>query len=200
MERANKQRCTWARTELSIVYHDEEWGVPVHDDRTLFEFLILEGAQAGLSWETILGKRAHYRKVFDGFDAERVARYDKRKRERLLRDPGIIRNRLKVESAVANARVFLAIQEEAGSFATHLWDFVDGEPIRNHWRTMRQVPAETPLSRMISKEWKRRGLRFVGSTIVYAFLQGVGVVNDHVVGCFRHDADRPSRGVRRRKA
>ncbi len=190
-----QQRCAWARTELSVAYHDEEWGVPVHDDRTLFEFLILEGAQAGLSWETILNKRAHYREVFDDFDPERVARYDARKRARLLADPGIIRNRLKVESAVSNARVFLEIQDEAGSFDAHLWDFVDGEPIRNRWRTMDEVPAETDLSRRIAKVWKKRGLRFVGSTIVYAYLQGVGVIDDHLVSCFRHGAS-----ARRRKA
>jgi DNA-3-methyladenine glycosylase I len=186
------QRCGWATTELSIPYHDEEWGTPVHDDRTLFEFLVLEGAQAGLSWETILKKRARYREVFDDFDPALVARYDARKRARLLKDAGIVRNRLKVESAVTNARIFLAIQEEAGSFANHLWDFVDGEPIQNHWRSMSEVPATTPLSDRISKEWKKRGLRFVGPTIVYAFLQGVGVVDDHLVSCFRHAA-RPRR-------
>jgi len=184
----DRERCAWARTELSIPYHDEEWGTPTHDDRTLFEFLILEGAQAGLSWETILKKRERYREVFDGFDPERVARYDKRKRERLLKDPGIIRNRLKVESAVTNARVFLELQAEHGSFDAYLWDFVDGVQVRNSWRSMSEVPATTPLSDRISREWKRHGLRFVGSTIVYAFLQATGVVDDHLVSCFRHGA------------
>jgi DNA-3-methyladenine glycosylase I len=192
---AARRRCDWARTELSIPYHDEEWGVPVHDDRTLFELLILEGAQAGLSWETILRKRARYREVFADFEPEAVARFDRRERERLLRDPGIVRNRLKVESAVTNARCFLDVQEECGSFAEHLWSFVDGVPVRNAWRRMADVPARTPLSDRISKEWKRRGFRFVGSTIVYAYLQGVGVVNDHLVSCFRYAA-----ASRRRKA
>lgn len=197
MKKAGKQRCGWAKSDLAIEYHDNEWGTPVHDDRTLFEFLILEGAQAGLSWETILQKRVHYRKVFDDFNAEKVARYDRRKQERLLQDPGIVRNRLKVESTVTNARVFLKIQSEFGSFAEHLWDFVDGIQVRNRWRSMSEVPARTPLSDRISKEWKQRGLRFVGSTIVYAYLQGVGVVDDHLVSCFRHEA---SAGGRRRKA
>ena len=162
--------------------------MPCRDDRALFELLILEGAQAGLSWETILRKRARYREVFAGFDPARVARFDARRRERLLRDPGIVRNRLKVESAVTNARAFLAIQEEHGSFAEHLWSFVDGRPVKNAWRSMSELPAQTPLSERISKEWKKRGLRFVGPTIVYAYLQAVGVVNDHLVGCFRRAA------------
>ncbi len=189
-----KTRCPWAVSDAAIEYHDKEWGVPVHDDRTLFEFLILEGAQAGLSWETVLQKRDRYREVFDGFDAQKVARYGKAKCARLLRDPGIIRNRLKVESSVTNARVFLALQQEFGSFDEYLWSFVDGIPIRNHWETRDQVPATTPLSDRISKCWKKRGFRFVGSTIVYAYLQGVGVVNDHLLSC-------PSYGApRRRKA
>lgn len=179
-------RCGWARSELAIAYHDEEWGVPVHDDRTLFEFLTLEGAQAGLSWETILGKRAHYVKVFAGFDPKRVARFSEARIARLLLDPGIVRNRLKVESTVSNARAFLDVQAEFGSFDRFLWDQVDGKPIRNRWRSLDQVPATTPLSDRLSKEWKRRGFRFVGPTIVYAFLQATGVVNDHVVSCFRH--------------
>ncbi len=183
---ATGRRCEWARKDIEVVYHDLEWGNPVHEERTLFEFLVLEGAQAGLSWETILRKRARYREVFDGFDPERVARYDTRKKARLLEDPGIIRNRLKVDAAVANARVFLAVQEEFGSFDEHLWSFVDGEPILNAWSSPREIPATTPLSDAISKEWKRRGFKFVGPTIVYAFLQAVGVVNDHEVSCFRY--------------
>ena len=189
-------RCEWAKNDLAIEYHDEEWGVPVHDDRTLFEFLILEGAQAGLSWDTILAKRARYREVFADFDPVRVARLTPARLERILLDPGIVRNRLKVESTVSNARVFLELQDEHGSFADYLWSFVDGTPIQNRWRSLREVPATTPLSDRISKEWKRRGLRFVGSTIVYAYLQGVGVVNDHVVSCFRHRQV----ATRRRKA
>ena len=189
------KRCGWARTPAEIPYHDEEWGEPVHDDRTLFEFLVLEGAQAGLSWETVLKKRERYREVFDDFDPERVARYTAAKKKRLLADAGIIRNRLKVDSAVSNARLFLEVQEEHGSFAKHLWSFVDGEPVVNRWRSWREVPARTELSDTISKAWKRRGFRFVGSTIVYAYLQAVGVVNDHELSCFRH----PSR-LRRRKA
>jgi len=187
-------RCAWARGDALVRYHDQEWGNPVHDDRRLFEFLVLEGAQAGLSWETILNKRERYREVFDGFDPERVARFDRRRRERLLRDPGIVRNRLKVESAVTNARAFLAVQEECGSFDEHLWAFVDGEPIVHARRGPRDVPATTPLSETISKEWKRRGFRFVGPTIVYAFLQAVGVVNDHELACWR------SPRARRRRA
>ncbi|HED66073.1 MAG TPA: DNA-3-methyladenine glycosylase I [Planctomycetes bacterium] len=190
-------RCGWAKSELAIRYHDEEWGTPVHDDRTLFEFLILEGAQAGLSWETVLQKRARYREVFDDFDPEKVARYTARKVERLLADPGIIRNRLKIASAITNARIFLDLQEEFGSFDAHLWDFVDGTPIRGRWKSLAEIPARTDLSDRISKEWKRRGLKFVGSTIVYAYLQGVGVVNDHIVTCFRHDRRETPR---RRKA
>jgi len=181
-------RCAWANNELSIRYHDEEWGVPVHDDRTLFEFLILEGAQAGLSWNTILNKRENYRKAFDGFDPARVARYDRRKVERLLRDPGIVRNKLKVASAVGNAKAFLRVQKEFGSFDRYVWQFVGGKPRVNSPESMKQVPARTPESDAMSKDLKKRGFRFVGSTICYAFMQAVGMVNDHVVDCFRYKA------------
>ena len=169
-----------------IRYHDEEWGVPVHDDHTLFEFLILEGAQAGLSWSTILNKRDHYRQAFDGFDPKRVARYDRRKLERLLRDPGIVRNKLKIASAVANAKIFLRVQKEFGSFDRYLWRFVDGHPRLNSPKSLKQVPARTADSDAISKDLKQRGFNFVGSTICYAFMQAVGMVDDHVVQCFRH--------------
>jgi len=179
-------RCGWARTALSIPYHDTEWGTPVHDDRTLFEFLILEGAQAGLSWETILAKRDAYRRAFDDFDAERVARYTSKKVERLLANPGIVRNRLKVDSAVSNARAFLEVRDEVGSFDSYVWRFVGGRPKVNRWRTMRDVPPSTPESEAMSKDLKRRGFRFVGTTICYAFMQATGMVNDHVVGCFRY--------------
>ena len=179
-------RCGWARTALSIPYHDTEWGTPVHDDRTLFEFLILEGAQAGLSWETILAKRDAYRRAFDDFDAERVARYTTKKVERLLANPGIVRNRLKVDSAVSNARAFLEVRDEVGSFDSYVWRFVGGRPKVNRWRTMRDVPPSTPESEAMSKDLKRRGFRFVGTTICYAFMQATGMVNDHVVDCFRY--------------
>jgi len=182
-------RCAWASNELSIRYHDEEWGVPVHDDRTLFEFLILEGAQAGLSWNTILNKRENYRKAFDGFDPARVARYDRRKIERLLRDPGIVRNKLKIASAVGNAKAFLQVQNKFGSFDVYIWQFVEGKPRVNSPKSMKQVPARTPESDAMSKDLKKRGFKFVGSTICYAFMQAVGMVNDHVVGCFRHPAE-----------
>ena len=177
------QRCPWAKNELSIRYHDEDWGVPLHDDRALFELLILEGAQAGLSWDTILKKRDAYRAAFDQFDAEAIARYDKRKVARLLADPGIVRNRLKVRAAVTNARAFLALRDERGSFGAYLWDWVDGVPVVNRPAQLGDVPASTPLSDRISKDLKRRGFTFVGSTIVYAFLQAVGVVDDHLVTC-----------------
>jgi DNA-3-methyladenine glycosylase I len=179
-------RCGWATGELSIRYHDEEWGVPVHDDRTLFEFLILEGAQAGLSWNTILNKRANYRQAFDGFDPQRVARYDRRKIDRLLRDSGIVRNKLKIVSATANARAFLKVQKEFGSFDRYIWRFVDGSPRQTSPNSLKRVPARTPDSDAISKDLKRRGFNFVGSTICYAFMQAVGMVNDHVVDCFRY--------------
>jgi DNA-3-methyladenine glycosylase I len=181
------RRCDWATTNLGIAYHDTEWGVPVHDDRRLFEFLILEGAQAGLSWETILRKREHYRRVFDRFDPAKIVRYDRRKVASLLSDAGIVRNRLKVESAITNARAFLAVQDEFKSFDDYLWRFVDGEPLRNRWRGIRDVPVTTPQSDALSRDLKSRGFRFVGSTICYAFMQAVGMVNDHTTNCFRHD-------------
>jgi DNA-3-methyladenine glycosylase I len=181
-------RCWWARREPEIAYHDQEWGVPVHDDRTLFEFLILEGAQAGLSWETVLRKREHYRRVFDGFDPAAVARYDAAKVAALLADPGIIRNRAKVAAAIQNARATLEVQNHAGSLDTYLWQFVDGRPRRNAWRTPDQVPARTPESDAMSKDLKHRGFAFVGSTICYALMQATGMVNDHLVTCPRHTA------------
>ncbi|HSY90857.1 MAG TPA: DNA-3-methyladenine glycosylase I [Candidatus Binatus sp.] len=182
-------RCQWASgDELTIRYHDEEWGVPVHDDRTLFEFLILEGAQAGLSWNTILNKRQNYRIAFDQFDVRRVAAYDRRKMQRLLKDPGIVRNRLKIASAVGNAKAFLRVAEEFGSFDRYIWRFVDGKPRVNSRKSPRQVPAKTAESDAMSKDLKARGFNFVGSTICYAFMQAVGVVNDHLVRCFRYEA------------
>jgi DNA-3-methyladenine glycosylase I len=184
-----RKRCAWCLgSQVYVRYHDEEWGVPVHDDRTLFEFLILEGAQAGLSWSTILNKRAHYRRAFDGFDAERIARYGPRRRAALLADPGIVRNRLKIEAAVANARAALAVRERHGSLDAYLWRFVDGRPIRNRWRRVTQVPARTAVSDSMSKDLRRAGFRFVGSTICYAFMQAVGMTNDHLLSCFRHAA------------
>ncbi len=179
-------RCSWARSPLSVVYHDEEWGVPVRDDRKLFEFLILEGAQAGLSWETILAKREHYRKVFDGFDPEKVARYGAARKRRLLADPGIVRNRAKVDAAVVNARCFLEVQDEFGSFARYVWAFVDGRPVQGRRRRPADVPAYSTVSDALAKDLKRRGFKFVGSTIMYAFMQAVGMANDHVAGCFRY--------------
>ena len=179
-------RCGWASNPLSIRYHDEEWGVPQHDDRVLFEFLLLEGAQAGLSWDTILQKRENYRAAFDGFDAARIARYDRRKTASLLLDPGIVRNRLKIASAVANAKAFLNLQKEFGSFDRYIWQFTGGKPRVNAWRSIHQVPARTPESDAMSKDLKTRGFNFVGSTICYAFMQAVGMVNDHRVECFRY--------------
>lgn len=180
-------RCAWAGNDpLYIAYHDSEWGVPVHDDRALFEFLILEGAQAGLSWITILRKREAYRAAFAGFDAAAVAAYDDAKLAELLANPGIVRNRLKIQSAVTNARAFLRVQEEFGSFDAYIWRFVDGRPRRNAWRALSEVPAETPESRALSKDLIRRGFRFVGPTIMYAHMQATGMVNDHVVDCFRY--------------
>ena len=179
-------RCSWASGELMIRYHDEDWGVPVHNDRTLFEFLILEGAQAGLSWSTILNKRENYRKAFDGFDPERVARYDRRKIDRLLLDPGIVRNKLKIASTIGNAKAFLQVQKEFGSFDRYIWQFVEGKPRVNSPKSMKQVPAQTSESDAMSKDLKARGFNFVGSTICYAFMQAVGLVNDHTVNCFRH--------------
>lgn len=179
-------RCPWAVGDGYIEYHDEEWGVPVHDERLLFEFLILEGAQAGLSWATILKKRENYRQAFDGFDPATVARYGLRKQRSLLADPGIVRNRLKIASAIANAKAFLAVQDEADSFDRYIWSFVGGQPRQNAWRSMKNVPARTAESDAMSKDLQRRGFRFVGSTICYAFMQAVGMVNDHLVECFRH--------------
>ncbi len=179
-------RCAWATGDpLLIAYHDEEWGVPVHDDRRLFEFLTLEGAQAGLSWMTILKKRAHYRRVFAGFDPDVVARFDSRRRARLMQDPGVVRNTMKIASTVTNARAILAIRDAFGSFDAYVWRFVDGVPIRHAWRTLRQVPAETPVSRAMSRDMRARGFSFVGPTICYAFMQAVGLANDHVAACFR---------------
>jgi DNA-3-methyladenine glycosylase I len=179
-------RCSWATNEFSIPYHDTEWGVPVHDDRLLFEFLVLEGAQAGLSWDTILRKRARYREVFDNFDPSVVARYGKRKADALLRDPGIVRNRLKIAAAIGNAQAFLITAEEFGSFDAYVWRFTGGRPHVNAWRTLKEVPARTPESDAMSKDLQRRGFRFVGSTICYAFMQAVGIVNDHLTDCFRY--------------
>jgi len=179
-------RCPWAGSDpLYIAYHDREWGAPVHDDRLLFEFLVLEGAQAGLSWATILKKRERYREVFDRFDPVKIARYDARRIEKLLGDPGIVRNRAKVESAVTNARALLAVAREFGSFDRYLWDFVGGRPQVNRFRRMGDLPAETSISRALSKDLRQRGFRFVGPTICYAYMQAVGMVNDHLVGCFR---------------
>jgi DNA-3-methyladenine glycosylase I len=182
-----KVRCGWCGTDpLYVAYHDTEWGVPVHDDRKLFEFLILEGAQAGLSWITILKKREAYRRAFAGFDAGKVARFGPRQVARLLADAGIVRNRLKIEAAINNARHFLAVQEEFGSFDEYVWRFVDGRPIINRWKTLKQVPASTPESDALSRDLKARGFKFVGSTICYAHMQATGMVNDHLAGCFRH--------------
>lgn len=179
-------RCTWAtRTPEELAYHDDEWGMPLHDDRRLFEFLVLEGAQAGLSWSTVLRKRARYRAVFDDFAPERVARYNEGKINALMNDPGIIRNRLKIQSAVANARAFLHIQEAFGSFDAYLWDYVDGQPIQNNWRDYTEAPASTSISTALSKDLRKRGFRFVGPTICYAYMQAVGLVNDHAVDCYR---------------
>ncbi len=179
-------RCSWPRTELDIRYHDEEWGVPVHDDRVLFELLILEGAQAGLSWSTILNKREHYRDALDGFDPERVARYTARKLARLLTNPGLVRNRLKIQSLPINARAFLATAEEFGSFDAYLWRYVNGRPMQTRRRALGDIPARTAESDAMSKDLLKRGFKFVGSTICYAYMQAVGLVNDHVVTCFRH--------------
>jgi DNA-3-methyladenine glycosylase I len=181
-----RRRCHWARGAPDIAYHDLEWGVPVRADRRLFELLLLEGAQAGLSWSTVLARRRGYCAAFAAFDPARVARFTKARVERLLRDPGIIRHRGKVESAITNARAFLAVQREHGSFAAYLWGFVDGRPIQNRWRLPRHVPAQTPVSQALSRDLKRRGFTFVGPTICYAFMQATGLVNDHLTSCFRH--------------
>jgi DNA-3-methyladenine glycosylase I len=179
------KRCDWARNELAIHYHDTEWGVPLHDDQRLFEFLILEGAQAGLSWDTVLAKRENYRAAFDNFDAGKIARYDEAKCEELMQNAGIIRNRLKIASAVRNAKCFLEVVEKEGSFDKYIWSFVGGKPIINAWEHLKQVPASTPVSDAMCKDLKKRGFNFVGSTIMYAFMQATGMVNDHLVSCFR---------------
>ena len=181
-------RCGWAQSALSIAYHDKEWGVPLHDDEGLFEFLILEGAQAGLSWDTILRKRENYRKAFDGFDVNKVARYTDKRLEKLLQNEGIIRNRLKVAAAVTNAKEFLKVQKEFGSFDKYIWAFIDGKPIVNKWKTTSQVPPTSAESDTISKDMKKRGFKFVGSTIIYAHMQATGMVNDHLTTCFRYKA------------
>jgi len=182
-----KDRCPWpSDNELMIKYHDTEWGVPLHDDRKLFELLMLDNAQAGLSWQTVLNKRENYRKAFDNFEAAKIARYDKRKIASLLKNPGIIRNRLKVESAVTNARAFLEIQKEFGSFDAYIWRFVNGAPIRNRCKKLKDIPVTSPESDAMSKDLKKRGFKFVGSTICYAFMQSAGLVNDHLTCCFRY--------------
>jgi DNA-3-methyladenine glycosylase I len=184
---ADTSRCSWCGSDpLYVTYHDEEWGVPVFDDRTLFEFLILEGAQAGLSWSTILKKRENYRRAFDNFDVAKVARYDGTKIAALLTDPGIVRNQLKIGAAVTNAQAFLKVQDEWGGFSDYIWSFIDGRPIQNSWRALSEIPATTPLAETISKDLKKRGFRFVGPTIVYAHMQATGMVNDHLVKCFRY--------------
>ena len=180
-------RCAWAKSPPNLAYHDKEWGVPVHSDRKLFEFLILEGAQAGLSWTTILNKRAHYRKVFDRFDPAKVARYRAPKLRQLLNDPGIVRNRLKIESAVRNAKAFLTVRDEFGTFNRYIWQFVGDEPKINAWRSLKAIPAKTKESDAMTKDLKQRGFNFVGSTICYAFMQATGMVNDHEVRCFRYN-------------
>jgi len=185
-DKTNLVRCRWANDEPNLSYHDEEWGVPVHDEKKWFEFLILEGAQAGLSWETVLRKRARYREMFDGFDPEKVARYDKKKVKVLLRDAGIIRNRLKINASIENAHAFLRVQEEFGSFDKYIWRFVDGQPRQNAWKTHKHVPAKTAQSDALSKDLRKRGFCFVGSTICYALMQATGMVNDHLVSCFRY--------------
>ena len=179
-------RCAWASNELNIAYHDREWGVPQHDDRVLFEFLVLEGAQAGLSWDIILRKRGNYRRAFDGFNPQKICRYDARKIRLLMGDEGIVRNQLKILSVVDNAKAFLEVQKEFGSFERYVWQFVQGKPKLNAWTSVRQVPARTTESDILSKDLKKRGFRFVGSTICYAFMQAVGMVNDHLVTCFRY--------------
>lgn len=186
MSPQEKNRCPWAKSDLYVQYHDAEWGVPAHDDRLLFEFLILEGAQAGLSWETILKKRENYRHAFDNFDATIIAKYGNKQRKGLLSNAGIVRNRLKIEAAIQNAKMFLAVQDEFGTFDEYIWGFVGDESKHNVWKTMKHVPAQTPESDAMSKDLKRRGFKFSGSTICYAFMQAVGMVNDHLVACFRH--------------
>jgi DNA-3-methyladenine glycosylase I len=186
MSKADLIRCRWASNPLAVEYHDNEWGTPVHDDRTLFEFLILEGAQAGLSWDTILQKRINYRKAFNNFDPKKVAKYDSKKQKTLLKNPGIIRNRLKIASAISNAKAFLAVQKEFGSFDKYIWQFTGGKPKVNSWKAGQRLPATTPESDAMCKDLKKRGFNFVGSTICYAFMQATGMVNDHAVECFRY--------------
>jgi DNA-3-methyladenine glycosylase I len=182
------KRCEWAnKSEIEMSYHDDEWGVPIHDDRSLFEFLVLEGAQAGLSWSTILRKREGYRKAFDNFDARKISRYPEAVVSRLLANPEIIRNRLKVNAIITNARAFLRVQEEFRGFDGYIWQFVNGRPIQNSWKKMTEIPSSSPASEAMSKDLRKRGFKFVGTTICYAFMQAVGMINDHVVGCFRHD-------------
>ena len=182
-----KNRCSWAGSDpLYIAYHDTEWGMPIHDDHRWFEFLLLEGAQAGLSWITILRKRHHYRKSFDNFNPKKIASYGDEQVKSLLANPGIIRNRLKIEAAIANASAFIEVQQEFGSFDDYIWRFVDGRPLRNRWKSVAEIPAKTRLSEVMSKELKGRGFKFVGPTICYAFMQATGLVNDHVIGCFRY--------------
>ncbi len=193
-----KTRCGWAVTDpLYILYHDEEWGVPVHDDRKLFEMLLLEGAQAGLSWITILRKRENYRKAFDRFDPKKIARYDRKKIQRLLADEGIVRNKLKISASIQNARAFIDVQKEFGSFDSYLWRFVHGKPIQNRWKSLKEIPPSTIESTALSKDLQQRGFRFVGPTICYAFMQAVGMVNDHITGCFRHREVRKNRASSR---
>ena len=180
----SRKRCTWPTNPLAIRYHDREWGVPVRNDRKLFEFLVLEGAQAGLSWDTILAKRENYRKAFDGFDPLKISRYTAKKKKSLMQDEGIIRNRLKIESAVVNAKCFLALKKEHGSFSAWVWEYVNGKPLQNRHRTAATIPARTEISDALSKDLKGRGFKFVGSTIMYAFMQATGMVNDHLLGCF----------------
>lgn len=183
------KRCDWGESENPLYrdYHDDEWCVPSHDDRYLFELLTLEGAQAGLSWSTIINKRENYKKAFDNFDWEKIAKYDEKKFEELITNPGIVRNKLKIRSTISNAQAYIKVREEFGSFAKYIWGFVDNQPIQNEWKTMREVPAVTPLAEKISKDLKKRGFRFVGPTIVYAYMQAIGLVNDHVIYCFKHE-------------
>ena len=204
MRADTKKRCPWpGEDRLSVIYHDEEWGVPVHDETKLFEFLVLDAAQAGLSWRTILHKRENYREAFDEFDPEKIARYDARRVERLLKNEGIVRNRLKIESAIANARAFFELKSEMGSFDRHLWSFVGGKTKVNAWKSPGEIPAQTSESLAMSKDLSRRGFRFVGPTICYAFMQAAGLVNDHLIDCFRYRAlagpPPPSRSPRRHR-
>ncbi len=194
------QRCPWPKSDLDIAYHDFEWGTPVHDDRLLFEYLILEGAQAGLSWSTVLKKRENYRAAFHQFDASSIARYGARDIARLMADPGIVRNRLKIAAAIGNARAFLEVRDEFGAFDSWIWQFVGGRPLQNGRRSPAQVPARTPASDAMSRELLQRGFKFVGPTICYAFMQAVGMVNDHLVSCFRHAQLKPRTGKGRRKS